>query len=1068
MKITGWSPLHGALAENDTASVEYLILKGANLHLKGSKRLVANGAKLTPKELADAIGFGNMSLFGGAKVATSKVERDKQGGKSDVSVQEVPKPIGQHDGQKWKAYYESKKSAEKGEDKKILGMEVTKGRNNQQNQAAGKLSGEESVNTQQGARAVTQADLDAMVQAKMEQVVIPSIGLEAIGRAGASYDTQEEVNGIFEKGAKAVTQDDLDAMVQEKVEKETKLRLLEIAEVKTNTRKTPADNTINSAKEEEKTFIKENPRVGEDEEITFTKITSPHITASKPVTQKDTTKDKLENKENITESKAKQSLDTMIESISSPWLNELVKLICEALACDTIDSLLSAEQIPSEVKDVVLIMLYATCERDYIKEAIAKQTSGSVPVENFTSHESVAVYLEALISSGTEGQAKSMLYIVGNTGIGKTSLMRTMKKFCDRENLAVDEETNPELEPKIQDISFLTENYTEFIETQVVDVITDVNLKESEEDTVSLVKTNGVKKACLQKRNQRLEANETNGVDVNIYDVGGHRAYFIASSLFMRKQGTFIVAFNGQDVTKIGKNTIDAEKYHQTIGTFLELICQNCENPCIQLVATKMDSVEVNKALWKDIWDKARDHLDSFDGDERQLILSDDILNTSSKEVSEEQMKALVSKTASLLLHKEITEFPSSGIPVLWRKVVSGNDNLLKVPVSELQEKLENLKEHNVHSGEARMDSKKTEILIKLRKNVWQKIQQPENIKMKTKNSREGVIEEKESVRVPQEKIEANKNVSEERYPLLQHDDGEKEDENDNSPLNGIPNNQSNNQSAKSELSEELMLILKTFASTGDILWFHKKEHLKTFIVPNPMNLIRALRCVITHDLENLLQKEEAFEEVGHWGGVNTEAFNILFRKSQRKGEIQDFSEDDIKFFLVNLGLATPTKTLDGKSLFFVPSLINNANECNMRDHIQTVKNDQNTLKIVFMVPKNSKKSQLFQSIVPQLASEKNEFMKGGIDFEQAFGQKIENSKTGEVAALRGRLRWTFTFDPEDFEFTLVDLETNMTRMFHSSHKVCIGLSCFNIIILIFFGEITPCNNILMFYTFRS
>ena len=96
MKITGWSPLHASVAEDDTASVEYLILQGANLTLKGSKIVVANGAKLTPKEFAHAIGFENMLLFNKAKMAARKVQHDKQEGKSEPSVQEKAKPICQH------------------------------------------------------------------------------------------------------------------------------------------------------------------------------------------------------------------------------------------------------------------------------------------------------------------------------------------------------------------------------------------------------------------------------------------------------------------------------------------------------------------------------------------------------------------------------------------------------------------------------------------------------------------------------------------------------------------------------------------------------------------------------------------------------------------------------------------------------------------------------------------------------------------------------------------------------------------------------------------------------------
>ena len=46
--------------------VEYLIANGANLNLVASKRDVAKGAKLTPRELALEIQFEPMSVFDGA------------------------------------------------------------------------------------------------------------------------------------------------------------------------------------------------------------------------------------------------------------------------------------------------------------------------------------------------------------------------------------------------------------------------------------------------------------------------------------------------------------------------------------------------------------------------------------------------------------------------------------------------------------------------------------------------------------------------------------------------------------------------------------------------------------------------------------------------------------------------------------------------------------------------------------------------------------------------------------------------------------------------------------------
>merc|ERR1712233_75098 len=73
---SGWTPLHGAIMEKDKASVEYLIAHGANLNLKASKRDVAKGAKLTPRELAMEVKFEPMSVFDDAPETKSKPARE--------------------------------------------------------------------------------------------------------------------------------------------------------------------------------------------------------------------------------------------------------------------------------------------------------------------------------------------------------------------------------------------------------------------------------------------------------------------------------------------------------------------------------------------------------------------------------------------------------------------------------------------------------------------------------------------------------------------------------------------------------------------------------------------------------------------------------------------------------------------------------------------------------------------------------------------------------------------------------------------------------------------------------
>ena len=75
------------------------------------------------------------------------------------------------------------------------------------------------------------------------------------------------------------------------------------------------------------------------------------------------------------------------------------------------------------------------------------------------------------------------------------------------------------------------------------------------------------------------------------------------------------------------------EKYQQTIGGYIvDLAAQNCDNPCIQLVATQMDSEDgQEKDLRADIWRRVEEHLKYYSENNKQIILADGILNTSAK-----------------------------------------------------------------------------------------------------------------------------------------------------------------------------------------------------------------------------------------------------------------------------------------------------------------------------------------------------------------------------------------------------------------------------------------------------
>ena len=278
------------------------------------------------------------------------------------------------------------------------------------------------------------------------------------------------------------------------------------------------------------------------------------------------------------EKQRSSQLDVMIANEPNSSTGELAKLILASLNSNSFKSWFEDTDVPNTVKDVVLFMLFMTSPNSLITQEITKRVS--IPMDNFKSYDDISLYIKALLTSGVDETLRAMLFIVGNTKVGKTSTMRTIQRFCE-------EKVSKE------DMPFLTDdpkNY-EYLETQVLEVINNVEMKESEEEEVVLLDKKDVKTAIFRKK--KSNPTMTRKVFVNVYDAGGQKEYFIASALFMKKRVNFLLAFDGQDMrmTQVDDQIVP-DKYQQTIGTYIDLICQNCTNPCIQLLATKMDSMD--------------------------------------------------------------------------------------------------------------------------------------------------------------------------------------------------------------------------------------------------------------------------------------------------------------------------------------------------------------------------------------------------------------------------------------------------------------------------------------------
>ena len=87
----------------------------------------------------------------------------------------------------------------------------------------------------------------------------------------------------------------------------------------------------------------------------------------------------------------------------------------------------------------------------------------AIPLEKFSSIKAVSHYLEALIKSGVAAEEdRGVIYVMGNTSVGKTSLVNTFKNYIEN--------------PTDQPTSFLTHKDDQLIETKVLEIYKSVDL----------------------------------------------------------------------------------------------------------------------------------------------------------------------------------------------------------------------------------------------------------------------------------------------------------------------------------------------------------------------------------------------------------------------------------------------------------------------------------------------------------------------------------------------------------------------------------------------------------------
>ena len=152
--------------------------------------------------------------------------------------------------------------------------------------------------------------------------------------------------------------------------------------------------------------------------------------------------------------------------------------------------------------------------------------------------------------------------------------------------------------------------------------------------------------------------------------------------------------------------------------------------------------------------------------------------------------------------------------------------------------------------------------------------------------------------------------------------------------------------------------------------------------------------------------KHKERKELLEKGIVSKEVFEAL-HSSANEEEASRLSVDQTWEFLKKLNLATLMKC-DKKPCLYVPSLIPEKNEKQIKRAVENMRRSPDTLGFYASLTKSDTVTDLYSKLLCRLASkdffyqEKNP----GIRIDTSFAAKIENRSLGIVAGTKGSLIW--------------------------------------------------------------
>ena len=134
----------------------------------------------------------------------------------------------------------------------------------------------------------------------------------------------------------------------------------------------------------------------------------------------------------------------------------------------------------------------------------------TIPLERFSNPKEVLIFTEALIESGIAAQVeRGLVFVLGNTNTGKTSLVNTFKSYVE----------SPSKEPT----SKLTKPNDDLIETQVLEVYDNLQLKQEKMFKVEVANVSSTP-ALVKLEEEQVDAakdgSQKKGLQLKVVDMG--------------------------------------------------------------------------------------------------------------------------------------------------------------------------------------------------------------------------------------------------------------------------------------------------------------------------------------------------------------------------------------------------------------------------------------------------------------------------------------------------------------------------------------------------------------------